>query len=153
MAEYERRFDTGEQGGMRDLSEQAGDRAEEISAAAQDKAQEYGQKAEDFGARAQGTAQQYGEKAQEQADKAREQTAGGMERAAEMVRERTEGSSGMQAQVGAKAADTLDNASIYLKSHNTTEIWNDVEVYAKEHPGQALAGAILAGFLLGRILR
>jgi hypothetical protein len=59
----------------------------------------------------------------------------------------------MPAQAGAKAADALDNASGYLRTHETSEILNDVESYAKAHPAQALAGAVVAGFVLGRILR
>jgi ElaB/YqjD/DUF883 family membrane-anchored ribosome-binding protein len=106
-----------------------------------------------MGARAQEKAQEYGAKAQEQAEHAREQSAGGMERAAEMLRDKTEGANGMPAEAGAKAAETLDSASGYLRSHDTREIWNDVEVYAREHPTQALAGAVVTGFLLGRILR
>jgi ElaB/YqjD/DUF883 family membrane-anchored ribosome-binding protein len=112
----------------------------------QEKAQEYGEQARD-------KVQEYGERAQEQAEKGREQTATGMEKAADMMRERTENSSGMPAEAGAKAADALDNASGYLRSHETSEILGDVESYAKAHPGQALAGAIFAGFVLGRILR
>jgi ElaB/YqjD/DUF883 family membrane-anchored ribosome-binding protein len=122
-----------------------------------DRAQEYGdqarEKAQEYGGQARDKAQEYGERAQEQAEKGREQTATGMQKAAGMVRERTAGTSGMPAEAGAKAADALDSASGYLRTHETSEIWNDVESYAKTHPTQALAGAIFAGFVLGRILR
>lgn len=122
-----------------------------------DRAQEYGQeareKAQQYGEQAREKAQEYGDRAQEQAEKGRVQTATGMEKAAGMVRERTAGTSGMPAEAGAKAADALDNASGYLRTHQTSEIMNDVETYARTHPGQALAGAIFAGFVLGRILR
>jgi ElaB/YqjD/DUF883 family membrane-anchored ribosome-binding protein len=47
----------------------------------------------------------------------------------------------------------MESAAGYLKEHSTTEMWEDLEHYAKEHPGQALAGAVVTGFLLGRILR
>ena len=98
-------------------------------------------------------AQEVGAKAQEQAEKGKEQTAGGMERAAEVIREKTGDGSGMPAQAGAKAAEALDNTSGYLRSHSTQDLWKDVESYAKRHPAQALASSVIAGLLLGRLLR
>ena len=41
----------------------------------------------------------------------------------------------------------------YLRQHDTNEIMEDFEVYAKKHPTQTLVGAVVAGFLLGRLLR
>jgi ElaB/YqjD/DUF883 family membrane-anchored ribosome-binding protein len=76
-----------------------------------------------------------------------------MERAADKIRERSESMDGAPAQAGAKVAEGMETAATYLKDHSTTEMWTDLEQYAKQHPGQALAGAIVTGFLLGRILR
>jgi ElaB/YqjD/DUF883 family membrane-anchored ribosome-binding protein len=122
-----------------------------------DKAQEYGEqardKAQEYGSQAREKAQEYGEQAQQRAEQGKEQAAGGMERAAETLRSRTGDSSGVTAEAGTKAADAMEGAASYLRSHDTTEIWSDVESFAKTHPTQALAGAIVAGFVLGRILR
>jgi ElaB/YqjD/DUF883 family membrane-anchored ribosome-binding protein len=98
-------------------------------------------------------ASEYGEKAQEQAELAKDQAAGGIERAADALRERSESMEGTPAQAGIKVADSMETAAAYLKDHNTTEMWGDLERYAKQHPGQALAGAVVTGFILGRILR
>jgi hypothetical protein len=47
----------------------------------------------------------------------------------------------------------MDTAATYLKEHSTSDMLNDLEHFAKEHPGQALAGAVITGFVVGRILR
>jgi ElaB/YqjD/DUF883 family membrane-anchored ribosome-binding protein len=98
-------------------------------------------------------ASEYGDKAQEQAEKAKDQAAGGMEQAAGMIRDRASSMDGTPGEAGTKVAEGMETAATYLKEHNTTEMWNDLEHFAKEHPGQALAGAVVTGFVLGRILR
>jgi ElaB/YqjD/DUF883 family membrane-anchored ribosome-binding protein len=98
-------------------------------------------------------ASEYGDKAQEQAEKAKDQAAGGMEQAASMIRDRSRSMEGTPGEAGTKVAESMESAATYLKEHNTTEMWNDLEHFAKEHPGQALAGAVVTGFVLGRILR
>jgi hypothetical protein len=98
-------------------------------------------------------ASEYGAKAQEQADQTKDQAAGGMERAAEKIRERSESMDGTPAQAGTKVAESMDTAATYLKEHSTSDMLNDLEHFAKEHPGQALAGAVITGFVVGRILR
>jgi hypothetical protein len=98
-------------------------------------------------------ASEYGAKAQEQADQRKDQAAGGLERAAEMLRDRSDSMDGTPAQAGTKVAESMDTAATYLKQHSTSDMLNDLEQFAREHPGQALAGAIVAGFVVGRILR
>lgn len=95
----------------------------------------------------------YAERAREQIAAGKDQAAEGMERAAEMVRERTAGMGGMTAEAGTKAAETMERASGYLRQRGAGEVWDDIERYAREHPTQALAGALIAGFLIGRMLR
>lgn len=111
------------------------------------------ERAQEYGDQARAKAQEYGHQAQEKADQGMDQAASGMERTAEMVRERTGGGDGIAAQAGGRAADAMENAAGYLRERDTSEVWNDVETYARSHPAQALAGAIFAGFLLGRIIR
>ena len=125
-----------------DLDRDGGGRGERV----QERAQEMAGKARE-------SAGEYGQKAQEQLDKGTDQAAGGLEQAAERLRSQTEGSEGMPAQMGVKAADTMESAAGYLRDHNTEDILNDVEHYVKEHPTQALVGAVVAGFVIGRVLR
>jgi ElaB/YqjD/DUF883 family membrane-anchored ribosome-binding protein len=76
-----------------------------------------------------------------------------MSSAADTIRERTGNGDGIAAQAGEKLATGLEKAADYTEEHSASEIWNDLEVYVKEHPAQALAGAVFAGILLGKILR
>lgn len=108
---------------------------------------------DDAGQRMQERTQEAAEQARQKADEGVDRAAGGMQSAAEKLRERTEGKSGMTAEVGTKAADTMERGATYLREHDTQEIIDDVERYVREHPMQALAGAVVGGFLIGRILR
>ena len=119
---------------------------EGTAARAQEEALEYADQAKDKAA-------EYGQKAQQQIDAGKDQAAAGMERAAGQLRERVSQSGGVQAQAGTKVADTMEQAAGYLREHSTAEMWDEVEMYVREHPAQALAGAAFAGFMLGRILR
>ena len=98
-------------------------------------------------------ASEVGQKAQEGVEQGRQQAASGLSQAAETLRERSEGSSGVASDAGVKVAEGMESAAGYLQTHTSTEIWTDVEGYVRQHPGQALAGAIVTGFLIGRILR
>jgi ElaB/YqjD/DUF883 family membrane-anchored ribosome-binding protein len=93
--------------------------------------------------------EQAGERMEEGIDRVAE----GAQQAADRVREEAENRGGVQGKVGIKAADTMEQAATYLRDHRSDEIWSDVERYAREHPMQAVGGAVFAGFLLGRILR
>jgi ElaB/YqjD/DUF883 family membrane-anchored ribosome-binding protein len=93
------------------------------------------------------------DEASERLEMGRERLAEGASAAAERVRDEAESRGGIQAKVGLKAADSMEQAAGYLRDHETAEMWADFEKYAKEHPMQAVGGAVVAGFLLGRILR
>ena len=116
----------------------------------QEKAQE---KAHELAGKTREAAGEYGHKAQDQLDKGMDQAAGSMAQAAEKLRAQSAHSEGMPAQAGVKVADGMETAAAYLREHNTEEILGDVEVYVRKHPTTALAGAVAAGFLIGRILR
>jgi ElaB/YqjD/DUF883 family membrane-anchored ribosome-binding protein len=109
--------------------------------------------ARDMGERGKQRAQEIGEKAKERAEAGRERAAGGLESAAGQMRERAEAGEGMTAQVGTKVADQMERTAGYLREHDTSQIFDDVEEYVREHPMQALAGAVVGGFLIGRMLR
>jgi ElaB/YqjD/DUF883 family membrane-anchored ribosome-binding protein len=93
------------------------------------------------------------EQAGEQMEHGRERMAEGAQTAADRMRGEAEDRGGVQGKVGLKAADTMESAAGYLRDHKTDEIWADVERYARDHPMHAVGGAVLAGFVLGRILR
>jgi ElaB/YqjD/DUF883 family membrane-anchored ribosome-binding protein len=112
----------------------------------QDKAQEMAGKTRE-------TVNEMGQKAQDQLDKGTDQAAGGLEQAAEKLRSQTEGSSGMPAQAGVKVAEGMESAAGYLRDHDTEDMVGDIEKYVKTHPTTALAGAVVAGFFIGRMLR
>jgi len=93
-------------------------------------------------------ASEYGQVAQERIDENWGQAADTMEDAASKVRQRF-GDSG----AGETAASTMEKTASYVREHTTDEMLGDVEAYVREHPAQSVMGAVVAGFLLGRILR
>jgi len=55
--------------------------------------------------------------------------------------------------VADKAAAGMERTAQYLRDRGTAEMWDDVEAYVRVHPVQGIAGAVAAGFIVGRILR
>ena len=115
--------------------------------------------ADDARARAEGAAdevknrtQQMATATQERADQGMDRAAEGMEQASARLRERADDSSTTGKAAG-MAADGIDRGASYLRTHDTAQVWDDVEQYVGQHPAQALIGAVAAGFLIGRILR
>jgi len=96
---------------------------------------------------------EYSDRAIEQVEAGKEKAATGMEQAAGTLREKVSSQSGLTAEAGTKVADTMEKTAGYLHDHSTTEMWDDVESYVREHPGQALMGAVVAGFLIAKVLR
>jgi ElaB/YqjD/DUF883 family membrane-anchored ribosome-binding protein len=109
----------------------------------------YPERQPDMRERASGAA----DKAREQADAGLDKAADKMSSASDRIREKSQQQGGMQAQAGTKIAEGLDKTSDYLQSHDTNEILDDVEHYVREHPLQAVAGAVVGGFVIARILR
>jgi ElaB/YqjD/DUF883 family membrane-anchored ribosome-binding protein len=91
--------------------------------------------------------------ARERTDQGMDKASEGLHSAASQLREKGEQRGGMQAQVATKFADQLDRTSTYLRDHDSQQVWDDVERFVKENPLQAAAGALVAGFVLGRIFR
>jgi ElaB/YqjD/DUF883 family membrane-anchored ribosome-binding protein len=142
--------DGGEQ--AQELSEQTRDTISASSQPAEDASSQVGGQPQRRFGQYRDRASQFGHRARGQADAGKEKAATGMHRAAERMRERGGGSEGFAGQASTKAADGMDKAADYLKERNPDEMLKDAERYAKEHPGQAIAGAVVAGFLLGKIL-
>ncbi|MCK9518739.1 MAG: hypothetical protein M0R74_06920 [Dehalococcoidia bacterium] len=103
--------------------------------------------------RAQEQASNVATMARERSDQGMYKASEGLSSAAAQLREKGEQRGGKQAQVASKMADQLDRTSTYLRDHDTQQVWDDVERFVKENPMQAAAGALFAGFVLGRILR
>ena len=93
------------------------------------------------------------EKAKDQADAGMDKAAEGLESTADRIKSMAGEGEGMPAQAGTKLAEGMETAATYLKDHSSDELLKDLEGYVKEHPTQALVGAIFAGFLVGRIMR
>jgi ElaB/YqjD/DUF883 family membrane-anchored ribosome-binding protein len=94
------------------------------------------------------------DRAMEQADVGKQKAASGLKSAAEQMRNRTSTEQeGTKDKVMSKAADTMDKSAQYLEEHEPNEMWGDFEKFVKDHPMQAAAGALVAGVIVGRILR
>jgi len=98
-------------------------------------------------------ATEFTERARERTDEGMKKAAGGMEDTAQKVREQTEGKGGVQAKAGEKVAEGMEKTAGYLRDKDSQQMMDDVEQYVKEHPVQAIAGAVVGGFILARILR
>jgi ElaB/YqjD/DUF883 family membrane-anchored ribosome-binding protein len=98
-------------------------------------------------------AAEYSHKAKDTLNNNREQAASGVEKAAEKVRDQLGQKEGLPGQAGVKMADTMESTATYIRDHTTDEMMGDVERLVREHPVQAIAGAIFAGFVIGRVLR
>ncbi|MBK6663163.1 MAG: hypothetical protein IPG47_10635 [Thermoflexaceae bacterium] len=128
------------------MMEQAGDVASKAQEAVSSKAEQVKEQAGEMRSQA-------GEKIVAGADAGKERAASGLSVAAERMRERADSHEGMQADVATKAADAMDRTASYLKEHDSQELWSEVEAFVKEHPMQAAAGALFAGYMLGKIIR
>ena len=98
-------------------------------------------------------ATEFTEKTREKADEGMNKAAGTMEDTAQKLRGRTEDKGGMQAKAGEKVAEGMEKTAGYLREKDTQQIMDDVEQYVREHPVQAIAGALFGGFVIARILR
>ncbi|HEX6030757.1 MAG TPA: hypothetical protein VFY90_04940 [Tepidiformaceae bacterium] len=111
----------------------------------QDKASEMTEKTKE-------QAVQVKDRATEQAETGKQRAASGLQSAADQLRSRA-GEEGTTGQVASKAADTMERSASYLQEHEVNEIWEDFERMVKDHPMQAAAGALFAGFVIGRMMR
>jgi ElaB/YqjD/DUF883 family membrane-anchored ribosome-binding protein len=108
--------------------------------------------AKEYAEQAKNRAGEVADQAKEKAETGKEQAASGLERTAQMAHERAAASGGMPAEAGAKVADMMEDTAKYLRTHDTNEIWSDVESYARSHPVQTVVGAVIGGFVLGRLI-
>ncbi|GAA2196050.1 hypothetical protein [Micromonospora lupini] len=64
-----------------------------------------------------------------------------------------DGDSGLAGQAVRRAADAAQQAAGWLDEREPGEVLDDVRTYARRHPGTFLAGAAVAGLLVGRLTR
>jgi hypothetical protein len=64
-----------------------------------------------------------------------------------------DGDSGLAGQVVRKAADAAQQAAGWLDQREPGEVLDEVRTYARHHPVTFLAGAAVAGLLVGRLTR
>ncbi|MEU4551494.1 hypothetical protein EV382_4700 [Micromonospora violae] len=92
----------------------------------------------------------------------REQAQSQQRRAAEGLRDlgqnlssmaERDGDSGLAGQVVRKAADAAQQAAGWLDEREPGEVLDEVRTYARHHPATFLAGAAVAGLLVGRLTR
>jgi hypothetical protein len=98
-------------------------------------------------------ASEAGDRAYDAVETGRETAATGLERAASTLEKRASTTEGIPAVAAERAAEGMQSAAGYLRGHDSSEIWQDVEHYVHRYPVRSLLGAIATGFLVGRILR
>ncbi len=93
------------------------------------------------------------EKAKQQVERVREQGKEYMDKARQQASEYADRAQ-EQANVGKdKAAEGMSRTAEYLREHDTSRMWDDLEIFVRQHPLQAIAGAIFAGFIFARMIR
>ncbi|MGV9216097.1 hypothetical protein ACTFTM_29945 [Micromonospora sp. RB23] len=64
-----------------------------------------------------------------------------------------DGDSGLAGQAVRRVADAAQHAAGWLDEREPGEVLDEVRTYARRHPGTFLAGAAVAGLLVGRLTR
>ena len=88
--------------------------------------------------------------AQRQADAGMDRAAEGVHRVAETLRDRAGQYEDLRSDAGERVADTFDRGADYLREHDSQQMFGDVKTYVRDHPLQAVAGAVIGGLLLGK---
>lgn len=86
------------------------------------------------------------------ADAGVEKAASTLQNAAGAIREKA-GQEGLIGKAGEKVAMGAEGGATYLRDRDSQQVAGDVAAFVREHPIQAMGGAILVGYLLGRIFR
>lgn len=60
---------------------------------------------------------------------------------------------GVASEMARRASGTAEQAAGWLEAREPGELVNEVRDYARRHPGTFLAGAVVAGLLVGRLTR
>jgi len=95
----------------------------------------------------------FGKKTAEKIDTQREPAAGALEKTASALHEKGDRVAAATSGAAHKTADKIQATADYIREHDVKAMMNDVEGLVRRHPGQALAAAVAAGFLFGRVFR
>ncbi len=114
----------------------------DVASRVQEKASELGQRASEFGQQAVGAI-----------DARRGTAASGLEIAAAGLHANADTLRPNVSQFAHQAADNLGATATYVREHTMRDMFSDLERYVKTHPTQALLGAVVMGFLVGRTIR
>lgn len=93
------------------------------------------------------------ERARETADRGVDIAAERVDSAATRIRDIASDRGGVAADAGVKVADGMERTAGYLRDHDAEEMVSGFRSFVKEHPMQALAGALVGGYLIGKIMR
>ena len=107
-------------------------------------------KAEEVTARAQEEGQQMGYRVEKQGEQLKETVAGRLHATAERLREQSQ-EQGQPAL--SRVAEPMERSAQYLSSHSLSEISQDAQKTAQEHPLWTAAGVFATAFLVGRLFR
>jgi hypothetical protein len=133
----ERENDMRTGGSTESMRDRAGEMASEAGGMMQERAAELGSQASDSMYSA--------------VESGREGAAEALEGGSERLR--AMGGEGMAGMASGMAADGMRETAGYLREHDTSQIWEDVEQYVQRYPGRSVIAAIAAGVIVGRILR
>jgi ElaB/YqjD/DUF883 family membrane-anchored ribosome-binding protein len=110
------------------------------------KIDEVKEKAREFSDRA----AEAGRRATERVDAQREPAARTLEATASRVQERGDRIATAASGAARTTAEKLQATADYLREHDVHAMLNDAQDVVRRHPGQALAAAAVAGFLIGK---
>lgn len=126
--------------------------AEGVQAQAQEAADRAREAAGNVATSARETAENMTDRARDAEERGREEASDRLESVADQLRERA-GGDGATGEMAEKAANTMERTAGYLREHSTGDMTADIETYVREHPMQGVAAAVVAGFVIGRMLR
>jgi len=126
-------------------------------AGVKEKASEMASQAKDYVAnaadQAKAKASEYSRTASQKIDQGRMSTASGLESAANSLRNSAQTGGQAISQFANTAADKLQNTASYMRDHNVSQMYGDIEHVVRRNPGPSLIAAAAVGFLLGAALR
>jgi len=99
------------------------------------------------------TAADFGRSAKENLDRNLRSAADALENTASAIRQRLPQGEGTVAGIASTTANKLDSTARYMREHDSSDLYHDVENWARRSPGAAIGTAAVLGFLLGMTLR
>jgi ElaB/YqjD/DUF883 family membrane-anchored ribosome-binding protein len=94
-----------------------------------------------------------GKKATDKIDEQRARAASTLDSTASAIHERGDRIASSTSKAMHATAEKIESASDYLREHDASAMMDDFQRLVRRYPGQALAAAVVLGFLFGRSLR